>query len=65
MENTSTKDKAILVTAVAGLVGWLFFRNKIKLMLKEKAKDLTAKTVSRELGISSHLGRSAADIMLD
>lgn len=60
MEQPSTKDKIILITAAVGLLGWLLFKNK----LRAKVKDWTAASVSKELGVSQELSRSAADMII-
>lgn len=53
------------LAAVAGTIGYLVFGKKLKTLLKDRLKDLTAKQMSRDSGLSQELTRPAADLIID
>lgn len=53
------------VAGAASLIGYLVFRRKIKIVVKDKIKDWNADFMSKDSGLSKDLTRPAADMILD
>lgn len=53
------------IAGAVGVIGYVAFGSKLRMVLKDRVKDWSADLMTREYGLTKELTRPAVDMVLD